>query len=64
MKDKLICSCERVYESTIREAVENGATSFDDLQKTTGLGRSCGNCRPLIERIIRDCGSLSDGAVK
>lgn len=54
MNDRLICSCERVYESTIREAIENGSQSFADLQKSTGLGRSCGNCRPLVERILRE----------
>ena len=60
MKDRLICSCERVYESTIREAIVNGASSFTELQNTTGLGRSCGNCRPLVERILREYSPVSD----
>lgn len=54
MSDRLICSCERVYESTIKKAIEDGSHSFADLQKSTGLGRSCGNCRPLVERILKE----------
>lgn len=60
MDDKLICSCERVYESTIRDAIEGGACSFTDLQNVTGLGRSCGNCRHLVERILREYAAEED----
>ena len=51
--NRLICGCMRVYEDTIREACANGASNYTDIQNMTGAGTSCGNCRILIERILR-----------
>ncbi len=54
MKDKLICGCVSIYKSDIEKAVQEGARTFNDIQKITGAGTSCGNCRPLVEKIIRE----------
>ena len=54
MKDKLICGCVRVYCSDIERAILNGARTYTEIQEKTGAGTSCGNCRPLVEKIIRE----------
>ena len=54
MKDKLICGCVRVYRSDIEPAILNGARTYTEIQEKTGAGTSCGNCRPLVEKIIRE----------
>ena len=53
-RGRLICGCMRVYEGTLREAVRRGARTYDDLQRETLVGTSCGNCRILAERVLRD----------
>lgn len=54
MIDKLICSCVRIYQSDIENAIENGARTFNDIQQMTNAGTSCGNCRPPVEKILRN----------
>ena len=54
MKDKLICGCVRVDRSDIERAILNGARTYTEIQEKTGAGTSCGNCRPLVEKIIRE----------
>lgn len=54
MGNKLICGCVRVYRSDIEEAVRNGSHTYTEIQETTGAGTSCGNCRPLVEKVIRE----------
>lgn len=40
----IVCSCNKVTDTDIREAIEDGATSLKALRKQTGLGESCGSC--------------------
>ena len=51
--NRLICGCMRIYEKEIREAYEQGARTFSDVQKMTQAGTSCGNCRILVEKVLR-----------
>jgi bacterioferritin-associated ferredoxin len=39
-----ICICHAVTDSTIRQAVRRGASSFRDLSFETGCGTQCGSC--------------------
>nr|WP_298877690.1 (2Fe-2S)-binding protein [uncultured Mogibacterium sp.] len=54
MRNRLICGCIRVYRSDIKEAVKNGAHAYTEIQEVTGAGTSCGNCRPLVEKVIKE----------
>ena len=54
MKDKLICGSVREYRSDIEKAILTGAHTYTEIQEKTGAGTSCGNCRPLVEKIIRE----------
>lgn len=54
MGNKLICGCVRVYRSDIEKAVGNGAHTYIEIQEATGAGTSCGNCRTLVERVIKE----------
>lgn len=40
----IICSCNKVTDTDIREAIEDGATSLKALRKQTGVGANCGSC--------------------
>ena len=39
---------------SIERAILNGAHTYTEIQEKTGAGTSCGNCRPLVEKIIRE----------
>lgn len=55
MCDNLICRCEEVTEKEIEEAIENGATTMDEVKRFTraGMGLCQGRtCRRLVERIL------------
>lgn len=55
MSDIYICRCEEITEEEIEEAIENGATSADEVKRFTraGMGLCQGRtCRRSIERII------------
>ena len=53
-KNRLICGCDRVYAEDIRIAVRQGAQTYADVQKVMTVGSGCGNCRVLVERVIRE----------
>lgn len=51
-EDKVICHCLGVKESTIKEAVLNGANTLDKVIKATKAGSACGGCKKKIEKLI------------
>jgi bacterioferritin-associated ferredoxin len=56
-----VCICNAVNESAIRQAVEDGVTSFRGLSLRTGCGTQCGSCvkqaREILDRALEDAGS-------
>jgi NAD(P)H-nitrite reductase large subunit len=55
--DKLTktCTCKSITRAKIKEAIKNGATSLEDVQKATGAGSgSCKgkNCSPRINELL------------
>jgi len=56
--DKLtkVCLCKAIPRSTIKQAIKNGATTLEEVQKITGAGTGgCkGNrCTPKIEELLK-----------
>ena len=51
---KLACSCHNVTYAKIREAVENGAKTVEDVARATGAGTACGKCKDFLAHLIRD----------
>lgn len=47
--NKIACSCTGVTFGDIVKAVENGANSYEDVMRVTGCGKSCVNCKEIIE---------------
>lgn len=48
----LVCHCKRVCDRTVREVVQCGARSVDDVGEACRAGTGCGGCRPLIDALI------------
>ena len=56
-KDVIICRCEEVTESEIREAIRNGATNVDAVKRATRAGMGlCQSrtCYKLVAKIISE----------
>lgn len=55
-KNKLICLCNSVSESVIREAIQKGAKDLGQVFDATnaGVGVCGGSCRPQITEILKD----------
>ena len=55
--DKLTktCTCKLITRAKIKEAIKNGASTLEEVQKVTGAGSgSCKgkNCSPRIKELI------------
>jgi len=38
----------------LRETVQQGASSFEDLQAATGVGTCCGACEPMARALVEE----------
>ena len=50
--DKIVCNCMQVTNGMIKEAVENGATTLEEILEATGAGTVCGACLADVERLV------------
>ena len=56
---KLICSCFKVSEKTITDAIEEGACSAAELGQQLRCGTNCGSCLPELNNLITQTLSLA-----
>ena len=52
--NKEACHCKNVTYAQIQNAVRQGARTLEEVQKRTGCGTGCGQCREFIQYLIRD----------
>ncbi len=50
--DNIVCACLDITEDMIREAVESGAKTLEDVQEITNVGSVCGICLDDIQELI------------
>ncbi|MCI7181896.1 MAG: (2Fe-2S)-binding protein [Schaedlerella sp.] len=50
--DKIVCNCLDVTNGMIKDAVENGANTLEEVQEITGAGTVCGACIDDVQRLI------------
>ena len=50
--DKVVCTCLNITNGMIKEAVENGAKTLEEVQELTGAGTVCGVCLDDIQNLI------------
>lgn len=59
--DKTVCYCMRITNGKIKEAVDNGATTLEEVQKATKAATVCGACRENVKRLVEQFVSERDG---
>lgn len=52
MENNIVCYCLNISEADIVKAVNEGATTLEEVQDVTGAGTACGSCIGQIEEII------------
>lgn len=50
--DKIVCSCLGVTNGMIKDAVDGGAKTVEEVQSATGAGTVCGACLEDIEHLV------------
>ena len=50
--EKVVCYCQNVTNGMIKDAVEAGATTLEEVQEATGAGTVCGGCVENVQHLI------------
>ncbi|MDR3596711.1 (2Fe-2S)-binding protein [Clostridium sp.] len=55
--DQVVCGCNGVTVQNIKDAINGGAKSFEEVQEITELGNACGSCiddaKELVEELLQ-----------
>jgi NAD(P)H-nitrite reductase large subunit len=52
--NKVICGCFNVTEQDIKNAINNGAKSYEEVQDITKVGTGCGGCVVSSQGLVND----------
>jgi bacterioferritin-associated ferredoxin len=47
-----VCLCQGISEKHLRQAILDGARSFEKLQSRTGVATCCGACEPCAREML------------
>ena len=50
--DKIVCNCMNVTNGMIKDAVDSGASTLEEVQEITGAGTVCGSCLDDVKRLV------------
>lgn len=50
--DKIVCNCMNVTNGMIKEAVDSGASTLEEIQDITEAGTVCGACLEDVQRLV------------
>lgn len=50
--DKVVCNCLNITNGMIKDAVDAGAHTLEDVQEATGAGTVCGTCIEDIQHLV------------
>ena len=53
-RDKMACGCKNITYGMIEDAIKNGASSYEEVERKLRFGTGCGNCKDFISHLIRD----------
>ncbi|MCB1168579.1 MAG: (2Fe-2S)-binding protein [Leptospiraceae bacterium] len=53
-RNVFVCICKAVNDRAIRESMERGSETLEDLERDLGVGSSCGRCRAHAAAVLAD----------
>jgi bacterioferritin-associated ferredoxin len=48
----IVCVCNNISDREIRQAVDLGLSSMDDLRRDLGVATCCGKCATYAEKVL------------
>ncbi len=48
-----VCICNGITDSDIRQAMDDGASTVRDLNRTMGVGSCCGKCTRVARDVLK-----------
>ncbi|MBS99597.1 MAG: (2Fe-2S)-binding protein [Oceanospirillaceae bacterium] len=48
-----VCICNNITERQVREAIDDGARSVRDLNRSLSVGSECGKCTCVARKILK-----------
>lgn len=48
----IICHCRGINDRTVRDAIDDGMETVEELAEICGSGSDCGGCRPALAELI------------
>lgn len=51
---KIVCYCTNVTNGMIKDAVDAGASTLEEVQEATGAGTVCGSCLENVQRLVEE----------
>lgn len=60
MSSEIVCACLDITDDMIREAVESGAKTLEEVQEITNVGSVCGICLDDIQQLIDEYANKED----
>jgi bacterioferritin-associated ferredoxin len=55
-----VCLCHVTTDSEIRDVIDDGARTVDEIGERCGAGTGCGGCRPMIHDMLEASGRGCD----
>lgn len=52
--DDIICTCYDVTVKDIKDAINNGASSLEEVEEATQAGTLCGACIGDLENLVKE----------
>jgi NAD(P)H-nitrite reductase large subunit len=53
-ESRVVCGCMNVTEQDIKNAIKNGASSFEEVKAITKVSTGCGQCAGGNEKLVND----------
>ena len=53
-RQKTACHCKNITYGMIEDAIQNGASSYEEVEELLKFGTGCGQCKEFIHFLIRD----------
>lgn len=50
--DKVVCNCFNVTNGMIKDAVDAGANTLEEVQDATNAGTACGACLENVQHLV------------
>lgn len=50
--DEVVCSCLGVTAGMIKDAIDGGARTYEEVKDATGAGSVCGVCEGDVQNVI------------